>query len=78
MSATADRDYEDDDLDYVIPSGESDTTVCECLPIKDDFEVEGTECLDVELGPSGNTPSDVVFLSPNNASVCIQDDDVGE
>jgi hypothetical protein len=72
--ATANSDYSDDDLDYVIPAGQAEATVCKGLPIINDFDVEQKECLNIELCVSDGT-SGVTVMRPNG-TVCIQDDDV--
>nr|WNS50106.1 IgGFc-binding protein-like protein 1 [Halisarca dujardinii] len=70
--ATAESDYDSSDLGYIIPAGKSSVVVCKELPIIDDFVVESSECLGIEL----IAPGDVTVQGSSTGTVCITDDDV--
>ena len=55
----------------------SPSLFCGSLPIIDDYVVEDEECLGVMLVSGEGMRSALAFVSPVNATVCIEDNDRG-
>ena len=79
-TAMADQDYESAMIPITLqPRTDASTSsyFCGSLLITNDNLVEEEECLGVKLALGEGTTGVLVFGSPINATVCIEDDDKG-